>query len=256
VKQTVEGFEDDDSEEDIALEAMGEADPNFLDKENDGIPLEAFNVREELDDGVIDPLSGVVNPRKGRDNDTKDEAWLVDWEEKMKDKRYASRYNYAKKAFVKQEEDDGPVEPIDKNSILNDIVNELLWGETVNNAMRRMRPKSNNPDEHKEDRLKFNSFLEKVDKAVSVGVSSIYSMTKEEILDLLEPVAEPAQESKSLWEYKWSNDDTVYGPMPSESMIEWSQQGYFVETPEFGPVMVRKVPSEEFVKIDTVDFTQ
>jgi len=122
--------------------------------------------------------------------------------------------------------------------------------------MRRMRPKSNNPDEHKEDRLKFNSFLEKVDKAVSVGVSSIYSMTKEEILDLLEPVAEPAQESKSLWEYKWSNDDTVYGPMPSESMIEWSQQGYFVETPEFGPVMVRKVPSEEFVKIDTVDFTQ
>jgi hypothetical protein len=46
--------------------------------------MEAFNVREELDDGVIDPLSGVVNPRKSRDNDIKDEPWLLDFEEKMK----------------------------------------------------------------------------------------------------------------------------------------------------------------------------
>jgi len=47
-----------------------------------------------------------------------------------------------------------------------------------------------------------------------------------------------------------------YGPMSSESMLEWSQQGYFVESPDFGPVLVRKIPSEEFVNISTVDFTQ
>jgi len=96
------------------------------------------------------------------------------------------------------------------------------------------------------------SFLEKVDKAVSVGVSSIYSMSKEEILDLLDTT----DKKNLIWEYKWTNDDTVYGPMSSESMFEWSQQGYFEESPDFGPVLVRKIPSEEFVSISTVDFTQ
>jgi len=94
-------------------------------------------------------------------------------------------------------------------------------------------------------------FLKKVDKAVSVGVSSIYSLSKEEILDLVD-----SMDSQSLWEYKWTNDDTVYGPMSGESMLEWSQQGYFVDSPEYGPVLVRKVPSEDFISISSVDFTQ
>jgi len=230
---------------------MGEQTEATAQEVSDGVPIEAFNVREELDDGVIDPLSGVVNPRKSRDNDIKDEHWLLDFEEKMKDKRYAARFNYSKKSFIKPTvEEEVPVEPIDKNTLLNDIANELLWGETVNGGMRRIRPKQS--EESKENKIKFNSFLEKVDKAVSVGVSSIYSMTKEEILDLVDSM----DKKHLLWEYKWTNDDRVYGPMSSESMIEWSQQGYFVENPDFGPVLVRKVPSEEFVNISTVDFTQ
>jgi hypothetical protein len=120
----------------------------------------------------------------------------------------------------------------------------------VNGAMRRIRPKKS--EDPKENKIKFNSFLELVDKAVSVGVSSIYSMSKEEILDLLDSM----DKKITQWEYKWTNDDTVYGPMSSASMLEWSQQGYFVENPDYGPVLVRKVPEEEFVNISTVDFTQ
>jgi len=252
-KHNVEGFEEDDSDEDIAFEAMGETETTPQEG-SDGVPMEAFNVREELDDGVIDPLSGVVNPRKSRDNDIKDEHWLLDFEEKMKDKRYAARFNTSKKSFINSTSEDSEVtgEPIDKNTLLNEIANELLWGETVNGAMRRIRPKKSTSEDTRENKIKFNSFLEKVDKAVSVGVSSIYSMSKEEILDLLDTM-----EKKSiLWEYKWSRDDIVYGPMSNESMLEWLQQGYFVDSPEFGPVLVRKVPTEEFVDISSVDFTQ
>jgi len=266
-KQTAEGFAEDDSDDDIAFEAMGEADPSEATAEENisqGVPIEAFNVREELDDGVIDPLSGVVNPRKSRDNEMKDEHWLLDFEEKMKDKRYAARFNISKKFLKQRQDEEAPIEPIDKNLLLNEIANELLWGETVNSAMRRMRPKNNTKIETtplttiphpssdlKENKLKFNNFLEKVDKAVSVGVSSIYSLSKEEILDLVD-----SMDTKSQWEYKWTNDDTVYGPMSGESMLEWSQQGYFVDSPEYGPVLVRKVPSEDFISISSIDFTE
>jgi len=123
-------FADDDSDDDIALESMGETESTPQEVLADGeVPIEAFNVREELDDGVIDPLSGVVNPRKSRDNDYKDEHWLLDFEEKMKDKRYAARYNYTKKSFINSDtEEELQVEPIDKTTLLNDISNELLWG--------------------------------------------------------------------------------------------------------------------------------
>jgi len=154
---------------------MGEADPSGSTSEENlsqGVPIEDFNVREELDDGVIDPLSGVVNPRKSRDNEMKDEHWLLDFEEKMKDKRYAARFNSSKKSLMKKRQDEeAPVEPIDKNLLLNEIANELLWGETVNSAMRRMRPNNNNTNplttapppssDPKENKIKFNAFLEK-----------------------------------------------------------------------------------------------
>jgi hypothetical protein len=254
---TAVGFDEDDSDEDVVLEAMGEAHPTEADTREmfrHGVSLEAFNMKEELDDGVVDPLSGVVNPRKSRDNDAKDEAWLVEFEENMKDKRYAARFNNAKKSIVKQSsEEDAPVEQVDKTAVLNDIADELLWGETVNSAMRRIRPKNtnkSNSEENTASKIKFNDFIEKVDKAVSVGVSSIYSMSKEEILDLLD-----TDKNKSLWEYKWTGDETIYGPMSAESMLKWSLQGYFAEHQDFGPVLVRKLPSEGFVNISTVDFS-
>jgi len=100
--------------------------------------------------------------------------------------------------------------------------------------------------------MSFNEFLEKVDKAVSSGVTSIYSMAKEDILDLLDS----DKRKIPIWEYKWSGDDTVYGPHSTEQMVEWMKEGYFTVEGDAPIIMVRKNNSDssEFVGINTVDF--
>jgi len=131
----------------------------------------------------------------------------------------------------------------------------LLWGETVNTAIRRLRPQHqrHTPQVAMPDSptMSFNEFLEKVDKAVSTGVTSIYSMIKEDILDLIDS----DRRKCPIWEYKWAGDAKIYGPHTTEEMEDWTQQGYFNVEGDTPPLMVRKNTSQEdFVSINTVDF--
>jgi len=242
---------------------MGEADPTEKQVEEEyryGIALEAFNMREELDFGVVDPLSGVVNTKKTRGGeriDQLDEPWLLDFDEKMKDKNFAARFREQSQLDQDKPKEPEVLEPLDKSIILNEIANILLWGETVNTAIRRLRPqkqstKKISTNDDAPPPMSFNEFLEKVDRAVGIGITSIYSMAKEDILDLLDS----DRRKYPIWEYKWSGDDTVYGPHSTEEMAEWMAQGYFNVEGDSPSLVVRKNNSEEFVSISTVDFAK
>eukprot|EP01123_Difflugia_compressa_P000365 TRINITY_DN10456_c0_g1_i1.p1 TRINITY_DN10456_c0_g1~~TRINITY_DN10456_c0_g1_i1.p1 ORF type:complete len:283 (-),score=72.46 TRINITY_DN10456_c0_g1_i1:130-915(-) len=258
---------------------MGEAAPTEQEVDEEfvqhGVALEAFNMKEELDDGVVDPESGVVNPRKSRGQlEQADEPWLLDFDEKMKDKEFAARFK--KESNLKSLKDGGPpetIEPetIDKIKLLTEISNILLWGETVNTAFRRLRPGSRSSSNStnssdisttsSDTPISFNDFLDYVDKVMIAGVHSIYDMTKEDILDELDS----ERKKFPIWEYKWSNEDeTIYGPHSTVDMQEWLRQGYFQSQGSTGsdavagvsPLMVRKCngASKEFVSINSIDF--
>uniref|UniRef100_A0A6B2LCR2 GYF domain-containing protein n=1 Tax=Arcella intermedia TaxID=1963864 RepID=A0A6B2LCR2_9EUKA len=264
---------------------MGESNPTEEDVENlfqQGVNLEAFNMKEELAEGVVDVDSGAVNPRKARE--LPDEAWLVEFDEHMKDRQYAHRHNRYSKSRGEQSNEAPTAEEVDKIQLLNEIANTLLWGEKVDTAMRRLRPNGKKPrpkplptgdpsDPPPPPPLTFNEFLERLDKVVGAGVTSIYSMTKEEVLDLLDEETNPKSPeadkenvpgkadadglswgvTPTLWDYKWSDrtDQTVYGPHTSIEMDSWIKQGYFDES-----VLCRQTGTQdEFRNIKEVDFS-
>jgi len=94
----------------------------------------------------------------------------------------------------------------------------LQWGETVNGAARRLKPKED--------------FYEKLDTLVSHGVHGICNMTKDEIFDEIDK----EKRKLPMWIYKWTWDDKVYGPHTTEEVEQWRSSGYF----ESGKVQLKK----------------
>eukprot|EP01126_Amoeba_proteus_P014878 TRINITY_DN165_c0_g1_i7.p1 TRINITY_DN165_c0_g1~~TRINITY_DN165_c0_g1_i7.p1 ORF type:complete len:177 (+),score=43.84 TRINITY_DN165_c0_g1_i7:59-589(+) len=148
---------------------------------------------------------------------------------------------------------------VEKIKLLEDTSEILLWGETVSQALTRLRPQ--NKDQKKSKKVvattneanPFDKLTEKADLLMSqLGLNNVYNLHKEDLLDQLDLVKRQLVQ----WEYKWPTSETIYGPYSTDDMSNWMKGGYFIPDRDGLMVLVRqvieKVPFTDFVSISEV----
>jgi len=183
---------------------------------------------------------------------------LQDYDTNMKNNRqFAHRMNVLQQKLATEDSGESPtLGHLEKLKLLEDTADMLLWGESVTEAMNRLRPKTK---KSKQDTTEtpLDKLTGKVDLIMSqLGVTTVYDLTKEEVLDRLDAV----KNQLVKWEYKWEGTDKVYGPFSSEEMNSWNAAGYFLEQKEGETLVVRQLIAgkprvdRDFEPITTVDF--
>jgi len=208
------GIELPDSEESMDSDYEGEAKPErkYIAEEAEyGVTLEAFNLKDEIRDRVINLNSGVVDT-KGGEKAEEDEAWLQEYDSNMKSDDFASKMaDLQQKLEAQNAMEPEYLEETTKAQLLDEISDILRWGETVSKALVRLRPKNHPKSSNNKQTAastspsgqpptQFDLLTSKVDQASRVhGVHDIFSLSKEEILDIVEKeqaVAQPQEMPK------------------------------------------------------------
>jgi len=238
---------DSDSSSHEGYEGEERPDERVFEEEwTSGITLEAFNMHEEVREGVVDVYSGEVNTKNAKE-EQEDEVWLKEYDSNMKDDAYVTKIEKLREKWVEDEanyENDtvsfSQVESIQLIEIVSEL---LLWGETVGKALNRLRPKEQKKTktakkvDAAQEETPFDVLTNNADKLINAeALVEIYSMTKEDLLDHLDMI-----KSKIIkWEYKWPQSDEVYGPYRNDEMKGWLDEGYF-NLEEGKNILVRKI---------------
>eukprot|EP01126_Amoeba_proteus_P014895 TRINITY_DN165_c0_g2_i4.p1 TRINITY_DN165_c0_g2~~TRINITY_DN165_c0_g2_i4.p1 ORF type:complete len:148 (-),score=35.85 TRINITY_DN165_c0_g2_i4:39-482(-) len=121
------GHNVDDSEEEEDNRTY--TDPGTIEQMYHGnVPLEAFNMSEEIKDRVLNIEKGVINTKAGQEED---EPWLKDYDQSMKDRSYAVKMGELLKTVEKNqqfEEQEEKLCSVEKIKLLEDTSEILLWG--------------------------------------------------------------------------------------------------------------------------------
>jgi hypothetical protein len=257
---------EDDSDSDSGGAYQGEGGPDedvFEDEYKQGITLEAFNLKEEFRDGVIDLSSRSISTKNAKEEE-EDEDWLKEYDSNMRNDEYVTKLEKMRGKWAEEsanfDDDSTAVSHADSLKLLEQAADLLYWGETVGKALNRLRPKTQPRVEHKKHHMNvepekkgektenngdgkestpFELLTSCADKLVSSeSMMDVYSMTKEDLFDKLESL-----KTKYLrWEYKWPNQgkggQTYIGT--NEEMKRWVEDGYFSMDAE-KRILVRKI---------------
>jgi len=197
--------------------------------------FEAFSMREELEEGVVDQdgnlkLDREVRIKKAMDRgkrrkerqnrfqkDLRDEEEEEEEEEGERDafldelEAYGTSKSFLAKPKVEEEEEEEEMNVLDSLLAIADILKE---GENALAAMRRLPP----PPGKKEKKEKggggeFDKLVELADGLLTSGFSNIYSMSREAILRKVGEERKKEEEKQSgvvKWDLKWYSDTHVY----------------------------------------------
>ena len=214
--------------------------------------LDAFNVRNEREDGAFDDQGNFV--RKAADPDAVHDSWLDGLSKKDIKK--------AAEAAEKREDDRRRKEAQDDAVLTSDALNILIKmleiGESAIEALARLgkrtdkRPKwqrkrhqgesvmdtGDSTDTNRKQRIE--QITSAADILISRGRPEIYEMERELLLreyhretgeewqDTVQDAASPAAliDAAEAWEYRYV-DGSIHGPYDSATMRQWLSAGYF-----------------------------
>lgn len=159
------------------LDDIGEAEEEYEeDEENledDGIKIEPFNLKQEREEGYFDSEGNYVE--YGNGNEIKD-AWLDSVEV---DTRFAEEHL---KQSIQESEDDDDLSPEEISKIKRRIANVLQPGETVLQALRRMKGASNGKNRREkmpeETKAIFDQLTDDAMKLMDGGDFNVYQEKK------------------------------------------------------------------------------
>lgn len=159
------------------LDDIGEAEEEYEeDEENledDGIKIEPFNLKQEREEGYFDSEGNYVE--YGNGNDIKD-AWLDSVEV---DSRFAEEHL---KQSIQESEDDDDLSPEEISKIKRRIANALQPGETVLQALRRMKGASSGKNKREkmpaETKAIFDQLTDDAMKLMDGGDFNVYQEQK------------------------------------------------------------------------------
>ncbi|CAL0309509.1 unnamed protein product [Lupinus luteus] len=160
-------------ESETALNDLSEAEESYEENENfvdDGIQIEPFNLSKEKEEGFFDPAGNYVE--FVRDNEIKD-AWLDNVEV---DPRYAALSSVA----TNDEEEIQDLSSKDIGTMKRRIANVLEPGETVLQALRRLKGNSDRKAKMSaETKIVFDQLTEDAMKLMENGEFDVYHEKKE-----------------------------------------------------------------------------
>lgn len=234
--------------------------------------LEAFNLREEMEDGRFDQQGNYI--RKAGDPDAVHDNWL-DGLSKKEIKKAAEAHEKREAEARQQRMDADSVSVAD---LLRTLILQLEKAETPLEALSRLgksQPKSkkkipqwklkkmkggdgmdvdqSQPEDPEQARIKegISAITDAADKLLTRDYEEIYDHEREMLVREFrretgedwvepEPVAEQDQTAKvasphQTWEFRWTDgrDGAVQGPFDVAMMKAWQDAGYFGEGVEF-----------------------
>jgi CD2 antigen cytoplasmic tail-binding protein 2 len=215
--------------------------------------LDAFNMRDEQDEGRFDESGNFV--RKAADPDAVHDRWL--------DKISKKDMKKAREAHEKRETDrrkrDLADDGITTADALGELISRMERGETVLEALARLgknkekkkpawkKEKSNGHVDEAETQRRANveAITSAADLLLTRGNSDIYDSERELLVRLYnresgeqwrEPNQQKAENGSKRWEYRWTDardGGNINGPYDSLTMRQWNDAGYFGEGVEF-----------------------
>ncbi|KAL2205309.1 GYF domain protein [Sarocladium strictum] len=237
--------------------------------------VEAFNLREEMEDGQFDQSGNYV--RKAGDVDAVHDTWLQGLSKKEMKKAADAHQKREAEARKQRFEDDA----VQISELLKQLIVRLEKAETPLEALARLGkgqaktkkiPKwklkkqgAMDVDEHKDEieqdpaqvRIKeaIDTITDAADKLLSRDYEDIYDQERELLIraysketgeDWVEPKAaqastedEGAASDDVEWEFRWTDGRDgggTQGPFKGQMMKAWQEAGYFGEGVEFRKV--------------------
>lgn len=243
-------------------------------EEDDDVQLEAFNLREEEEDGYFDEDGNFIRHPQSNDDEPEDELLDVDKHEIEKARR-AQEVSRAQRTSTTR---------INETTaeLLEVLISNLEPDESPLEALARLGPtrKKRNKraiitDQELEKKQLVIQLTDICDKLmIHKGMVDLYDMVREELMRLYkretgedfkisrgvkrqhedseESEKESERESEDygekIWEFKWHDLEDINGPYSNYEMSYW-KDNYFDHK-----VDVRKVGEEKFVHIDDITF--
>lgn len=210
-----------------------ELDEKFTDG---GVPVTAFNLKEEMEDGYFDENSNYV---QAKDDEAAADAWLDG----------AELYVPPPKAAESEAKEEEPERS--KLEVLKTLLSYMQPHESVTQTLKRLagdKKKGLPADKQAVDAVTeaLNSLLEK-------GMFEIYEVTYEKAahdVQLME-----GGSVLGMFEYKWTDEEEaeVHGPFTAQQMLDWKEQGFFGA----GGVLARELGKGDdtlFYNTNRIDF--
>ncbi|PSN71134.1 hypothetical protein BS50DRAFT_570542 [Corynespora cassiicola Philippines] len=235
--------------------------------------LDAFNMRQEQEEGRFDEAGNYV--RKAYDPDAQQDAWLDGISKKdMKKAREAHE-----KLEAERKERERAADSIITSDVLSTMIKHLKIGETPMEALVRHgkvapKKKAKTHNRHKKHQdmdideadvsqnptaIKAQQAIDAITEAASrlteLGVEDIYDLPRESIMRHYK--RETGEDWKNpdpvenQWEFRWAaaDEDAVNGPYDTATMRAWNDGGHFSQAAaEF-----RKVGDDEWSPVLDLD---
>lgn len=267
---------DDDADLELAIEEEGvDEEVGAGGLKRNAPKLEAFNLREEMEDGRFDDQGNYI--RKAGDPDAVHDNWL-DGVSKKEIKKAAEAHE-KREAEARQQRMEA--DSISIADLLRTLVLQLEKAETPLEALSRLgkgqtKPKKKIPqwklkkmkgiegmdvdqsqsEDPEQVRIKeaISAITDAADKLLARDYEEIYDQEREMLVreyrretgeDWVEPERQAEQDetskaasSQQTWEFRWTDgrDGAVQGPFDTTMMKAWQDAGYFGEGVEFRAV--------------------
>jgi CD2 antigen cytoplasmic tail-binding protein 2 len=222
--------DDDDDDGDDDTNVNNETSLFAENSDNDDIPVEPFNMKEESTDGsgYFDGDTYIFRKPKEAEPD----AWLESLDE---GDRTESR------AFAKPKvNNEGP----QKRDDMDDWTKEELYS--------RILPLVSDSETILQALVRYGNLIKRLPKGETGSLSQkaldeltmasnalllqgdvdIYQKTREGIMEMVPDQADavPTQDARPVvqWEYKGNQDGAIHGPYSTQDMLGWTQAGYFI----------------------------
>lgn len=262
-----DGSSDDESDKELAMEEEGvDEEVGAGGLKRNAPKVEAFNLRDEMEDGRFDDSGNYV--RKAGDPDAVHDSWLEGLSKKDLKKAATAHEKRQEEARKQRIEDDS----LSVSDLLKKLILQLEKAETPLEALARLgksQPKSKKIPAWKLKKLNksksdmdvdssatseaeaatarvkesIDAITDAADKLLSRGHEEIYDQERELLVreyrresgeDWVEPqqpeedAGTTAVQATGDWNFKWiGGDGAVQGPFDGPTMKAWQDAGYF-----------------------------
>ncbi|KAH3660168.1 hypothetical protein OGAPHI_007373 [Ogataea philodendri] len=227
-------------EEELEVESGSESEDG---KSSEGVKIEAFNLKQEMDEGVFDENGNYVR----KEEVSEDEEWLDDVnKEDIKKAQLAQaqqeaerkRQHKAKRDRLGGADLDEAIMAIVELTEKTESIMELL--QRLNGEAKNFKKQGQSTPE-KQARAQIARVMDSVE-VLETRFNGVYDLTREELCRKLSSSAvyerkrkrddetDSLEEQVPLWEYRWLGDTEIHGPFDSETMEAW-RESYFSENP-------------------------
>lgn len=219
--------------------------------------MEAFIEKEE-------DFEDTYNPPKEEDKELPEDLWAADFKKDdiMKAKKAQEQRKAVKITKLK----------VSTEELLYRLIGFLEPVETPLEALARFRPmkrknkKQKNPIDEESRKKNVLEITDLCEDLINDKRLEVYEMTKEELIraytqetgkEYKASKKRPREEEDSteeygekIWEFKWSENDTVNGLFSTHEMVHWKDT-YFTDE-----VLVKRINSSDFLLIRDIDFDE